>query len=294
MYENSANDRHSFNTNRNVTYTSTDAACGIHDYSYKPEPVFLTGDQNKDIMLGIELETDKFDGDVNPTRFARFLHQKFSDRVYCKHDGSLDRGVEIVSHPAPLRYHMRKFGWADILGTANECGAHSHDAGTCGLHVHVGRAALGNTDDARDLCIAKLLLVMERFATNEIMAFSRRGHENQYCKHVRTGIEPGDRRDKIIEKSKQTDASFDRYTALNLCNTNTIEFRIFRGTLNPLTFAATLQLVDTMVRYCKTHTLQQVMSCTFGDIVAICKYPELAAYCNRRNIVLIASNEAAA
>ena len=73
-------------------------------------------------MLGIELETDKFDGDVNPTRFARFLHQKFSDRVYCKHDGSLDNGVEIVSHPAPLRYHMRKFGWADILGTADECG----------------------------------------------------------------------------------------------------------------------------------------------------------------------------
>lgn len=46
MYENSTNDRHSFNTNRNVTYASTNAACDIHDYSYKPEPVFLTGDQN--------------------------------------------------------------------------------------------------------------------------------------------------------------------------------------------------------------------------------------------------------
>ena len=31
-------------------------------------------------------------------------------------------------------------------------------------------------------------------------------------------------------------------------------------------------------------TLQQVMDCTFGDIVAICKYPELAAYCIRRHI----------
>ena len=294
MYENSANDRHSFNTNRNTTYTNTCSACGIHEYGYKPEPVFLTGDPNKDIMLGIELETDRFTGDVTPNRLARFLHQAFGDRVYCKSDGSLDHGVEIVSHPAPLRYHMRKFGWADILGIADECGAHSHDAGTCGLHVHVGRAALGNTDDARDLCIAKLLLVMERFATNEIMAFSRRGGENHYCKNVRIGIEPGDRRDKILEKSKRTDASFDRYTALNLCNANTIEFRIFRGTLNPLTFAATLQLVDTMVRYCKTHTLQQVMSCTFGDIVATCKYPELAVYCIRRHIGIVSTAEAAA
>ena len=98
MYENSTNDRHSFNTNRNVTYTRTEDACGIHKYSYKPEPVFLTGDQHKDIMLGIELETDKFTGDVTPIRLARFLHQEFGDRIYCKSDGSLDRGVEIVSH----------------------------------------------------------------------------------------------------------------------------------------------------------------------------------------------------
>lgn len=198
MYENSANDRHSFNTNRNTTYTNTCSACGIHEYGYKPEPVFLTGDPNKDIMLGIELETDRFTGDMTPTSLARFLHQKFGDRVYCKSDGSLDRGVEIVSHPAPLRYHMRKFGWSDILGIATDCGAQSHDAGTCGLHVHVGRASLGNTDDARDLCIAKLLLVMERFASNEMMAFSRRGRENQYCKTVHVGIEPGDiRRVKV-------------------------------------------------------------------------------------------------
>ena len=41
-----------------------------------------------------------------------------------------------------------------------------------------------------------------------------------------------------------------------------------------------------MVRWCKQHTLQEVIGCTFADIVKTCKYPELAAYCIRRRIAI--------
>ena len=40
------------------------------------------------------------------------------------------------------------------------------------------------------------------------------------------------------------DKRMGRYVAVNLENYNTIEFRIFRGTLNYKTFIATLQLID--------------------------------------------------
>ena len=40
------------------------------------------------------------------------------------------------------------------------------------------------------------------------------------------------------------DKHLGRYVAVNLENYNTIEFRIFRGTLNYKTFIATLQLID--------------------------------------------------
>ncbi len=42
--------------------------------------------------------------------------------------------------------------------------------------------------------------------------------------------------------------NWGRYVAVNLANYNTIEFRIFRGTLRYKTFIATLQLVDMICR----------------------------------------------
>ena len=47
------------------------------------------------------------------------------------------------------------------------------------------------------------------------------------------------------------DGDLDRYYAINLTNNKTIEFRLFRGTMNINTFIATLQLVDRMVRLVK-------------------------------------------
>ena len=46
---------------------------------------------------------------------------------------------------------------------------------------------------------------------------------------------------QILNKAKSN--SCGRYTAVNLCNYSTIEFRMFRGTLKYNTFIAALQLV---------------------------------------------------
>ena len=61
--------------------------------------------------------------------------------------------------------------------------------------------------------------------------------------------------------------SLDRYHAINLTNRNTIEFRMFRGTLNIETFFATLQLVDNIVRYVKEHTNNDIQSLQFTDLL---------------------------
>lgn len=260
---------------------------GPHGYGYRPAPVFMGGNPDTCIMIGCELEVDKPQGSVNRNELSDYLHSKYSDRIYCKTDGSLDRGVEIVSHPATLAYHMRKFGWADILHACDVAKFSSHDTDTCGLHFHVGRAALGNTEDARDLCTAKILILMEKFYNTEIYKISRRRHMGEmerWAGKNYTDIKPEDKRPVVLHKYKEHADNCDRYHALNLTNNNTIEFRFFKGTLNPVSFAAGFQFVDSIVRYCKTHTLQEVVACKFGDIVDMCKYPELRAYCERRNV----------
>ena len=106
----------------------------IQDYYYKPNPIFY-GDGNR--YFGVELEID--DAGENNTNAAKIVNIANHDEehIYCKHDGSLNEGFEIVTHPMTLDYHLNHVPWAAVLAKAKELGYRSHQSGTCGLHVHV-------------------------------------------------------------------------------------------------------------------------------------------------------------
>ena len=74
----------------------------------------------------------------------------------------------------------------------------------------------------------------------------------------------------------------DKYNALNTLHSNTYEIRIFRGTLNPTTFYATLQLVDNLVRLAHATDFNALNTITFDDIVNFVHYDELTNYWNLR------------
>ncbi len=79
------------------------------------------------------------------------------EHIYCKHDGSLEDGFEIVTHPMSLEYHEKHMPWAAVLQEAVSMGYRSHQAGTCGLHIHVSRSAFGRIPSAQDIVIARIL-----------------------------------------------------------------------------------------------------------------------------------------
>ena len=143
----------------------------LHDYCYKPIPVFYgTGPR----FFGIELEVD--DGGENVANALTILSAGNSDgveRIYIKRDGSLNDGLEVVSHPASLDYHLNDFPWSDILETAISLGYHSHQSDSCGLHLHVSREAFGDTLLEQDSCIARVLFFVEKH-WEELLKFSRR------------------------------------------------------------------------------------------------------------------------
>ena len=97
--------------------------------------------------------------------------REFDARDYCPR--CLDDGIEIVTHPMSLDYHMNVMPWPEIVRKARELDYLSHKAGTCGLHVHISRAAFGETEQHQDAAIARGLYFFEKH-WEELLKFSRR------------------------------------------------------------------------------------------------------------------------
>jgi len=159
--------------------------------------------------------------------------------LYIKQDGSLDDGMEIVSHPMSLDYHLQSMSWEQILQKAVQMGYKSHQAGTCGMHCHVGREALGENFELQENTISNILFFIEANWV-QMLKFSRRTEEQMNRWASRYGYR--DNPKELLEHAKNN--TIGRYACVNLSNFATIEFRMFRGTLKLQTFIATLQMVD--------------------------------------------------
>ena len=125
----------------------------------------------------------------------------------------------------------------------------SHDSNTCGYHIHVGRQGLGQNYGERLNTIMNINLLCEYFK-EELTILSRRkeGQLNRWAKFLTSGINKEnltlDKVEELVKNNRQ------RYSAINLNNEPTIEFRIFRGTLKKETFLATYELVYNICAYC--------------------------------------------
>lgn len=253
----------------------------VKQYSYKPEPVFY-GDSTESLYLGVELEIDCGEKQME---VAKSLCEH--EEIYLKHDGSLSNaGFEIVTHPATLDYHTNNMNWSGIMTLCTENLFRSHYTDTCGLHIHLSRDFLGQTENEQDLNIAKIILLFDKWWDKYIVPFSRRKHSNleRWASKPDMQYEESDTEQSIVNKMK-TCKNYGRYQAINLQNYNTIEFRIFRGTLNPKTFLASLQFVVTISEFAKTMRLADLYTVSWSDVFSCTEYPELKEYLKTRNLI---------
>lgn len=191
--------------------------------------------------IGFELEVENTGRQHCNDDVARIVKRKFP--VICSRDGSLDFGFEVVSHPLSYNYIIENQDkLEDVLHTLTNKGYESHNPGTCGLHFHV-------THPHNEDVINRIILIMETYK-QELITFSRRTSSQieHWCKFLSDIKEEGDCKSLyFIKKNKETS---NRYMALNLTNFNTIEFRLFRGTLNFDTFMASVELVNNIMTLC--------------------------------------------
>lgn len=254
------------------TFCHEDNDGAIMDYGTTPDLCFHhVNNEERLAFMGVELEIDE-GGEDNDN--ARAIAGCFDDnQVYFNHDGSLNRGFEIISHPFTLGYYRETLStnYASAMTKASEMGYKSHDTTTCGLHVHVSRLAFGDDAEAQDATLGKLWYITKKFWP-ELVRFSRRKaeHLNRWAApldDVADEVAEHDDAATIGKKVKEKGEN-GRYRAINTLNRATIEFRLFRGTLNHRTFTATIELVHalvTMARRMSFEGLKEVN--TFRDLI---------------------------
>ena len=280
-------------------YIANEHSDTIREYGNSPDLVFHHRSSDDDrVFMGVELEIDK-GGQDNDN--ARRIESHFADdHVYFNSDGSLNNGFEIISHPFTYDYY-RNEGlidmYKDAMNAAKAMNYRSHDTTTCGLHVHVGRTALGTTQEERDATLGKLWFLTKKFWP-ELVKFSRRtlGNLNQWAAPLDVDNADVDRDTaetigkKVTEKGKA-----NRYHAINVTNSATIEFRIFRGTLNHDTFTATIELVHGLVTFARSASMDACKAITFTDFINTVSnrnnYQQLTNYVNKRVYNIIPTAE---
>lgn len=232
----------------------------IESYGYKPEPIFY-GSGN--LFLGVELEVDEGGESHSNAQKIIDIANSECEQVYIKHDGSINDGFEIVTHPMDLEYHMNSMPWKEIMTNAVHMGYRSHMSTTCGLHVHCSRSAFGNTHDEQEDAIARVIYFVEAH-WNELLRFSRRTETQINRWASRYGLK--DTPQLTYKDAK--DKRLGRYVCVNLENYNTVELRIFRGTLRYETFIATLQLVDEICNTAISLSDTHFQAMTWNEFVA--------------------------
>ncbi len=249
----------------------------IKEYSYKPEPIFY-GDNSR--YFGVELEIDVAGKDCDYADELLEIANEDKEHIYIKSDGSLNDGMEIVTHPMTLDYH-KNYCWEDIMRKAVSLGYRSHQTSTCGLHIHVNKTSLGENNEEQEDVISRILYFVEHH-WNELLKFSRRSEATMNRWAARYGYENTPK--AIMDKAKK--GSYGRYTAVNLCNYHTVELRLFRGTLKFNTLIATLQLVNEICNVAVSLSDDQLQKLSWSSFVETIKDDELIQYLKERNLYI--------
>lgn len=220
-------DRHIASSGNDLCTTCYERREGraIQDYSARAPQTFFGKGR---VFFGVELEVESANDDIDRVREARKVKSVLGEFAICKSDGSLDDGFEIVTCPATIDAH--KEHW-DKFFKERWSNLRSYDTSTCGLHIHVSRQPLS------EMQVAKIII------------FVNSPHNRKFIERI---AGRGSAHYAQIREKKWVDVRQprDRYEAVNLCNKHTIEFRLFKGTLNKDSFFKALEFASALVEFC--------------------------------------------
>lgn len=250
----------------------------IHAYNYKP-PVKFFGTPYLGTFLGVELELDVIgcdDDDTCPVKLeaCQDTEDILGDFVYFKHDGSIE-GVEIVSHPASLLVHRRR--WKQFFDNAPDSfKVTRYD----GLHVHA----------TRDGMTKHQLWEIHSFVNNQLAHTKNVVDQPKALKWLKSlaGRDFNNFARHIIKPEcsiGNTDTS-SKYESVNCLPARTVEFRLFAATLDFKEFMLRLEFVAALMQAAK----QMETSINLDNFVAFVqghpkRFPVLVPWLAKENVL---------
>jgi len=183
--------------------------------------------------------------------------------LYAKSDGSLNNGIEFVSHPFTvdwLQNNTEVFkSFFDVV--RGKYGMQSNS--TCGIHIHTSKAGYAVKPESIPGCqdktvtterlIARGLLRAQKFVyghTALMVHFA--GRTNNRYASLEVGPHSNSRVDEMLHLSKALSHGKDcRYTGLNVTE-KTLEYRIFRSTTDLDELLRDLMFVDSIVQFIRS------------------------------------------
>ena len=248
------------------------SAC-INSYSYRPSMKFhkLSNENENAPFFGIELEVERKNS--NGLKHKYMAGKIDHEHWYFKTDGSLTDGFEIVTHPMTFNYikHYENT-FSDSLKLLVENGYNSYDANTCGMHIHISK---------NNFTTWHLYRFLKFFVENKefIVSISQRKME----KLKKWANIEDDNDTSLIYKAKKKDGNSERYVAINLKNSQTIEIRIFRGTLNLNSFMKNIEFAHSLFMYTKEN--KDISLDGFKSYIeSSCDYSNLKKFINLKNL----------
>lgn len=245
-----------------------------HHGEYMNKPL---SDGNSDYLIGVELEVE-FGSRVEA---MRAFNNAPSNWFYRETDSSLGSGgVEIITVPMLPDDAKDETFWKPLVDSIKPY-ARSWDTGRCGLHVHIGRNIMGNPrrDDHSEV-IGKLLYFYHHCLKDTGINTSIYGRSHGY--HEAEGKTDTSRavdllgastvlkhkdvqervKDSLINRSHD-----ERYFDINLLNSETIEFRKGRGSIDTKRIVGIIEWSEIIVRYAKSTPWESISYSDFGNFL---------------------------
>lgn len=214
----------------------------INVYSFKPEPMFVNKvdkDNRKNLnqrYYGLEMEYSNVSPSVAHNLFKDLYKEK---KLYNKSDSSLYNGVEIVTSPCDL-YSIKEL--IKDMGKGLEfISSIPNTSKNAGIHIHINRKSIDPIDVYK---LSKLLNLSCNNKEMKIISYLS-------GRMSRTNSTPDMHYCKVggATSLKAVKTGGNRYIALNLQNTNTIEFRIFKSTPEVNMILSYIDMVNSMIEF---------------------------------------------
>lgn len=216
---------------------------------YNPPFRIRNHDARNKLIMGMELETEVYDEEdcvgIQTRKFKNFLEKEgILDFYHIKGDGSLDYGIELITQPFSLEYIKKHHLLAKTLSELRKRKFDpDNESENAGIHIHVDRRYFSDTD------LKKMRLF---FALNSEYLWKlsdRDSKENSYCEYEEYDYW------NLIDLPLHS----NKYSALNLGLSNTVEIRIFNSTLNYYRIMGYFEFVESICRYVKNATINKIV-----------------------------------